>query len=340
MQIKNISTHDQVTPTVPPEPAITTDDKKDAKPDAMQSRGVKRPRERYDPETATHYMTSKDIVPYASIDDENTARVRDWMKTCLGLTGGPDCPITPSFHTALHLATQAYQTGEWPGIREALSHVPDLASVDNIVSFGICTFYLARDVHDAMNFICELAVIMFIRDMIREARMKKRLALDIPIVFQDPLFCNADVRLLKSLGGQVVRNNYAIKSVSPSSVVIGVHLPCDFVWDMFLRKTDPAIYIGNNVDDCNSRALRAASIKDGQKAVAEIRASLRRVNEGHDSSPVLAMGQDRDKGFHSEQFIYWRKTEIQQAKAEDNGPAETEHLQEGVSSVRAFRRHD
>ena len=316
---------------MPPEPDVTTNDKKDAKPDVMHSRGTKRSREMYDPDTATHYNTSRDIMPYSSIKDEEIAIVRDWMKTRLGLTGAPDCPITRSFHTVLYIATQAYATGVWPGIREAIQHVADLASVDNIVSLGLGSFYFAYDIESAMNFICELAVIMAIRDLIRGARMKKKLALDIPIVFQDPAFCNADVRLLKNLG-QVVRNNHAIKSISPSSVVIGVHLPCDFVWDKLLRNTDPAVYIGNNVDCCNSRALRMGQVRDDQKEIAEIQASLRRFNDGHDSSPVLAMAQDWDKSFFSGQHIYWRKAEIQQVKTEDNGPAEKEHFQEGVSS--------
>ncbi|KAF1354673.1 hypothetical protein BDV97DRAFT_343732 [Delphinella strobiligena] len=272
------------------------------------------------------------IMHYA-VDEEYDLPIQahhaQWLYQTLKLTGTSNCPISDEFRNLLNRGMKhLLELPHWQPFRDAVTAAAEANKIDNIVCLGLYTVFgsdlpsqtgLYGNEQDVYDFIAEVGMLFAAREMIETCyRLKKSAAAGlsngstlvtpeqdehIPMVFQDPQFRMADVRLLQALGGNVVQHDHAQRFMTESTFLFAQGLPWDVIWDITLRGPLPAIYLGGDIGLTQAGAMAEAYVEGNIDEVAEIR----RISEEFlDSRDSFALG-----GLYlrtlSNQSLYWRR---------------------------------
>lgn len=269
---------------------------------------------------------------YEPIDEMTEHPVQEqhakWLYKKFDLTGAIDCPITDKFRNLLDGAMKPLLEHPcWQPFRHAVTAAAEANRIDNIVSLGLCTVFgadfalqIGKNGNEQVvyDFIAELALLFAAREIIESHYRARILASPeltqgrppsapeqdehIRIVFQDPLFRLANLRLLQALGGIVVWPNHAHRFIKESTFLFAKHVPRDVIWDIALRGPLPAMYFGGNISDTRGGAMAEAYFEGNFDEMEGIRCVSEEFLTSRDSLALDGM-----HGLLNNQSLYWRK---------------------------------
>lgn len=272
------------------------------------------------------------IEHYEPIDGMTEHPVQEqhakWLYKKFNLTGAIDCPITDRFRNLLDTAMKPLlEHSHWQPFRDAVTAAAEANRIENIVCLGLCTVFggdfalqTGRNGNEQVvyDFIAELALLLAARELVETSYRVKKVGVPeppqgyqpgrpeqdehIPIVFQDPLFRMADVRLLQALSGIVVWPSHAHRFIKENTFLFAKHVPWDVIWDITLRGPLPAMYLGGNISDTRAGAMAEAYFEENFDEMEE----MRRVSEEFLGSRY-SLALDGMHWLLNNQSLYWKR---------------------------------
>lgn len=226
-----------------------------------------------------------------------------------GLTGEPGVPLPDKFLDILEATTEEIlHNQDWRSFRKAIWQAIKSVEIVNIVCVGIGTIFDATSRRAMSTFIEELAFTLAVRQLLRQESMQRCGYTEcIHIIFQDPRLCDPDVELLEAVGGLVLEGrfgqNHAQKLVDVKTMLIGLSIPHHVAWQVALRNTNPAIWIGNCPIRSADRVMADAYVDRDIEEMDFVEKASIKLSRFYDKRSFQGFG----KSVWEYRKIWWRK---------------------------------
>jgi len=222
---------------------------------------------------------------------------------------------------------------EWARFRKEILPRILPVRISSAVSLGLGGLFHVRNKEDITKWITELACFLsIVEGIVGDSRIS---TLDLAsidqsgttckyafansgfeVVLQEPQFTSADAKLLKALGVRAVREPHGKKYIGGRTLLFGLHLPHDTIWNYAFSDDEPAVYIGDNVHFTSTKCIAEALVDARQKGDEEVMREVYSVANnagafvgGHKYEEIrLPEGSNAYKVFSNNISIWYPKT--------------------------------